>query len=122
MNDIHLMYRRYRSYIFYLLSIYLIGWGLTDYQSVFLGLILGTCISLYHLWVMVRKNAQFSRALQENRKIRSLGTASRFATAAFATLITLKYPEMFHLVSLVIGIMTIYIVIMIDYVIQQLRM
>jgi ATP synthase protein I len=122
MNDIHLMYRRYRSYIFYLLSIYLIGWGLTDYQSVFLGLILGTCISLYHLWVMVRKNAQFNRALQENRKIRSLGTASRFATAGIATLITLKYPEMFHLVSLVIGIMTIYIVIMIDYVIQQLRM
>ncbi|KKI89699.1 ATP synthase I [Bacillus sp. SA1-12] len=122
MNDVHLMYRRYRSYIFYLLSFYVLGWGLTDYQSVFLGLILGTSISLYHLWIMVRKNVQFGRALKENRRIRSLGTSSRFATAAIATLITLKFPEMFHLVSLIIGIMTIYIVIMIDYVIQQLRM
>ncbi|WP_226671458.1 ATP synthase subunit I [Metabacillus litoralis] len=121
MSDLHLMFLRYRKYIFYLLALYTIGWGVTQYQSVFLGLILGTSISLYNLWIMVRKNNQLNQAIEEGRKAGSLGTMSRMAAAGVAVFFALRYPDYFHLVSVIIGLMTMYIVIMIDYVFQHSR-
>jgi ATP synthase protein I len=115
MFDMHLIFKRQRKYILFLLAIYVLGWGFTPYQSVFLGLILGTSISLYSLWLMVRKHDQFDRAMEQGLKIRSLGTAARMAAAGFGVLISAQYPEYFHLIGVVIGLMTIYIVIMIDY-------
>ncbi|MDQ0232124.1 ATP synthase subunit I [Metabacillus malikii] len=120
MSDMHLMFHRYRKYIFYLLALYVVGWGFTEYQSVFLGLILGTSISLYNLWAMVRKHRLFDKALQEGKKV-SLGTASRMAAAVVAVFFSLKFPEYFHLISVVIGLMTMYVVIMIDFFIQHSR-
>lgn len=122
MLDIHLMFHRYRKFIFFLLSIYVLGWGFTDYQSVFLGLILGTTVSLYNLWVMVRKHDQFDSSIQQGKKVRSLGTASRMASAGLVVLISMQFPDYFHLVSSILGLMTIYIVIMIDYAIRYFRM
>ncbi|MBZ5749122.1 MULTISPECIES: ATP synthase subunit I [Metabacillus] len=121
MTDMQQMFQRYRKYIFYLLAIYVIGWGFTEYQSIFLGLILGTCITLYNLWILVRKHNQFDRALRENRKPGSLGTTSRMAAAGVAIFFALRYPEYFNLISIIIGLMTMYIVIMIDYVIEHSR-
>lgn len=121
MIDMHLMFGRYRKYIFYLLSLYALGWGFTEYQSVFLGLILGTSISLYNLWFMVRKHDQFDRVMQEGGKARSLGTASRMASAGVAVFIAMEFPEYFHLISVVLGLMTMYFVIMIDYAVQHSR-
>ncbi|WP_226527956.1 ATP synthase subunit I [Metabacillus niabensis] len=121
MSDMQLMFQRYRKYIFYLLALYVLGWGFTKYQSVFLGLLLGTCITLYNLWIMVRKHKQFGRALDEGRKAGSLGTTSRMAAAGVAVFFALKFPEYFDLISVIIGLMTMYIVIMIDYVIQHSR-
>ncbi|MCM3597440.1 MULTISPECIES: ATP synthase subunit I [Bacillaceae] len=121
MFDLHQMYHRYRKYMFYLLSFYAIGWGFTGYQSVFLGLALGTALSLFNLWSMVRKQVQFGEAIQQNRKVRSLGTASRLASAGLAALLAIKFPEYLNMVSVIIGLMTVYIVIMIDYVFQHSR-
>lgn len=120
MFEMHLMFRRYKKYILYLLALYVLGWGLTEYQSVFLGLILGTSISLYNLWVMVRKNKQFGQALEKGKK-GSLGTVARMASAIVAVFFALKYPHYFDLVSVVLGLMTMYIVIMIDFFIQHSR-
>lgn len=120
MFDLQLMFRRYRKYIFFLLALYVIGWGFTEYQSVFLGLMLGTSISLYNLWAMVRKSKQFSLALEEGKKA-SLGTASRMAAAIVAVFFALKFPDYFHLISVILGLMTMYIVIMIDFAIQHSR-
>ena len=36
------------------------------------------------------------------------------ATAVFAVMIAMEYPDYIHLISVVIGLMTAYIVIMID--------
>ena len=121
MQDFQAMFTRYRKYIFFLLSIYVLGWGFTPYQPVFLGLILGTVISLYNLFTMVRKSKKFDKAFDEGRKIASLGTMSRMASAGLAVLITLQFPDKIHLVSVVLGLMTAYIVIMIDFFFQNLR-
>lgn len=107
--------------MFLLLSLYALGWGFTGHQSVFLGLALGTSLSLFNLWSMVRKQLQFGEAVQQNKKVRSLGTATRLASAGLAALLAMKYPEYLNMVSVIIGLMTVYIVIMIDYVFQHSR-
>lgn len=58
---------------------------------------------------------QFREAVEKEQKVRSLGTMSRMASAALAVIIALEYPEYFHLISVVLGLMTSYLVIMIDF-------
>lgn len=121
MSELKGMYTRQRKYIFFLLALYVLGWGFTDYQHIFLGLVLGTSLSLFNLWLLVRKTDQFGDMLMQGRKVRSLGMLSRMATAVFAVIIALEYPEHIHLVSVVIGLMTAYLVIMIDFFVQTFR-
>ncbi|WP_110112622.1 ATP synthase subunit I [Bacillus sp. CGMCC 1.16541] len=121
MQELHQMFPRLRSYMFNLLALYVLGWGFTSYQSVFLGLILGTSLSLYSLWVLVKRSKQFGQALEEGRRPRSVGTFARFATAALAVIVAMRYPNHFHIISVVLGLMTSYLVIIIDLVVQNLR-
>lgn len=118
MPEFQTMFVRQRKWMFFLLSFYVLGWGFTTYQSIFLGLILGTSLSLFNLWLMARKIDKFGQAAAEGRTVRSLGSFSRMATGALAIVITMRYPEHFHLISVVIGLMTSYIVIMIDFFIH----
>ncbi|MEH7299156.1 MULTISPECIES: ATP synthase subunit I [Neobacillus] len=115
MPDFRIMYNRQRKWIFYLLSIYVLGWGFTSYQTIFLGLILGTCFGFLNLWLLVRKTEDFDKKVSQGKKVRSLGSLSRMAVGGIAALIALRYPEYFNVMGLVIGLMTSYIVIMIDY-------
>jgi ATP synthase protein I len=119
MSEIKEMYTRQRKYIFFLLALYVLGWGFTDYQDIFLGLILGTSLSMFNLWLMVRRTDKFGDQVVQGKKIRSLGSFSRMATAALAVIIALKYPDSIHLISVVLGLMTMYVVIMIDFLLQS---
>ncbi|MCK6206692.1 MULTISPECIES: ATP synthase subunit I [Bacillaceae] len=118
MPDLKTMFIRQRKYIFLLLSVYVLGWGFTSYQSIFMGLIVGTSLSLFNLWLMVRKTDQLGEAAANGQRMRSLGMLSRMATAVLAVMISMKYPDEVHLISVVLGLMTSYIVIMIDYFLQ----
>ena len=122
MPEFKLMFIRQRKYIFLLLSIYVLGWGFTSYQSIFLGLIFGTSLSLFNLWLMARRVDKFGQAVEKGEKVRSLGMASRMASAVLAVMIAMKYPEKLHLISVVFGLMTAYIVIMIDYFLQAFHL
>lgn len=119
MPDLKQHFQRYTKYTLYLLSIFVIGWGFTPYPSIFLGLILGTSLSLFNLWLIRKRMERFDRAIDEGKKVRSLGTFSRMASAGAAVLIALEYPEFIHLISTVIGLMMVYFIIMIDYFWQQ---
>ncbi|KAA0548598.1 ATP synthase subunit I [Bacillus sp. BGMRC 2118] len=121
MSDIRDIYGRHRKYILYLLAIYVLGYGFTPYQTVFLGLIVGTLLSFYNLWVMVRKTERFGQAIAEGRNARSIGTFTRLASAALAVVLSYQYPELFHIAGMITGLMTFYIVIMIDIIIQTIR-
>lgn len=120
MPEFQMMFARQRKWMFFLLSFYVLGWGFTSHQSIFLGLVLGTSLSLFNLWLMARKIDKFGQAVEEGRKVRSLGSFSRMATGALAVVIAMRYPEDFHLISVIIGLMTSYIVIMIDFFYQNL--
>lgn len=119
MPDIRKHFLRYTKYILYLLSIFVLGFGFTPFPDVFLGLILGTSFSLLNLWLMKNRMEKFDRAMDEGRKVRSLGTLSRMASAGVAVLIALEFPDFIHLISTVFGLMMVYFVIMIDYLLQQ---
>lgn len=121
MSELKGMYTRQQKYIFFLLALYVLGWGFTDYQHIFLGLVLGTSLSLFNLWLLVKKTDQFGDSLLSGRKVRSLGMLSRMAAAVLAVIIALEYPEQIHLVSVIIGLMTSYLVIMIDFFVQSFR-
>src|SRR3954471_23367827 len=114
MPEFKMMFVRQRKMMFFLLSFYVLGWGFTSHQSIFLGLILGTSLSLFNLWVLDRKMKQFGEVMVNGGKIRSLGLLTRMATAVFAVLVAMEYSNYIHLISVVIGLMTAYIVIMID--------
>lgn len=121
MPDLQTMYTRQRKYMFYLLAIFVLGWGFTGYQSVFAGLLLGTSLSFFNLWLMKRKMKSFDQAIESGGKVRSLGTMSRLASAALATIIALEYPEQINLISVVMGLMTALLVIAIDFLIHSKR-
>jgi ATP synthase protein I len=121
MSDLSSIYVRYKKYIVFLLALYVLGWGFTSFQSVFLGLIFGTALSLYNLWIMVRKTERFGQAIAEGRNARSIGTFTRLASAALIVLISYRYPELFHIAGAIVGLMTLYIVIMIDIIIHIIR-
>jgi ATP synthase protein I len=65
--------------------------------------------------MLVRKTESFDKAIAKGKKVRSLGSLQRMATAAIAVIIALRYPQYFQIIYLVLGLMTSYIVIMIDY-------
>lgn len=113
------MYQRQRKYLLFLLALFVLGWGFTPYKAVFLGLIFGICISFFNLFVFVKKMKQFDSAMKYGGKFRSFGMLSRMASAVFAVFMAVEFPEYLHLISVVIGLMTTYFVIMIDLFFQQ---
>ncbi|WP_456277443.1 ATP synthase subunit I [Bacillus sp. AK128] len=118
MADIKDIFVRHKKYILFLLAAYVLAWGFTPYQTFFLGLIFGTTLSLYNLWLMVRKIERFGQAIAEGKRVSSIGTFTRLASGALVVLISLRYPEYIHIAGAILGLMTSYIVIMIDIIIQ----
>lgn len=121
MKEYQQVFMRQLKILINLLAIYSVGWGFTPYKSVFLGLLLGTVLSVYLLWGMYSKVKRFGNAISEKRRTGSLGTLQRMAVAVLAALIATRYPETFHLYSVILGLMTFYIVIMIDSLYQSIR-
>jgi ATP synthase protein I len=122
MTELSEMHARQRKYIFFLLAMLVLGWGFTDYQTIFLGLILGTAISLFNLWHLARKTEKFGDAvIKGGKKKRSLGMFTRMAASIAGVIIAMEFPEYFHALSVVIGLMASYIVIMIDSFFQLFK-
>jgi ATP synthase protein I len=119
MEKFQQMFLRQLKYILYLLSLYTLGWGFTAYKTFFLSLILGTVISILMLWSLTRKIDKLGQAVLERKKVRTIGTLSRLALAALAAVIALEYPQYFSIVPVVLGLMTSYIVIIIDFLLRK---
>jgi ATP synthase protein I len=110
---------RQRKWMFYLLALLVLGWGITPWEPIFLGLLLGSALSFYNLWLMQRKIRKLGEASQENRSVRGIGTFTRLASGALAVVIALQFEEYFHLISVVLGLMAAYFVILIDYLFNK---
>ncbi|MBS4200698.1 ATP synthase subunit I [Bacillus sp. FJAT-49732] len=120
MPELQQLFNRHCKYIIYLIAIYVLGWGFTSYKTIFMGLILGTSVSLFNHWNLVRKTTLFGEAASSGKKMRSFGTMIRMCSAILAVFIAGKYPNLFDLISVLIGIMTAHAVIIIDFFLQQI--
>lgn len=120
MLEFRQMYNRHLKYFLYLLSLLFLGWGFSPFKSIFLGLALGVTVSLLNHWLLVKRMKRFNDAIAKGKKIRTMGTLSRMAIAVLAVFIAVSYPGQFHFFSVIIGLMTSYIVIMIDFIIQAI--
>ncbi|MCJ8007921.1 ATP synthase subunit I [Lederbergia wuyishanensis] len=120
MPELQQLFNRHCKYIIYLIAIYVLGWGFTNYKTIFMGLILGTSVSLFNHWNLVRKTNLFGEVVSSGKKMRSFGTMIRMCSAILAVFIAGKYPNLFDLISVIIGIMTAHAVIIIDFVLQQI--
>lgn len=109
------MYNRARKWMLYLMSIYVLGWGFTTYKAVFLGLLLGTALSYLNLIMLVKHMHKFDKSVTNGKKVRSVGSISRLTIAALAAVIAIRWSHYFNIIFVIVGLMTNYIVIMIDY-------
>ncbi|MFC4321902.1 ATP synthase subunit I [Litchfieldia salsa] len=111
--------KRHMKYTFYLLAVFVLGWGFTTYDTAFLGLIVGSVTSFYNHWLLYRKVNKFGETVVTGGKMYSLGTVSRMAAAGLAVFISLRYPEYINVYFVIVGLMTSYLVIFIDFMIQS---
>ncbi|UBZ21011.1 hypothetical protein JS608_00010 [Bacillus amyloliquefaciens] len=68
---------------------------------------------------MTRRMNAFDKAVAKGKSIRSLGSAARWCNAILAMAVAFKYPDKVSVASVIIGLMTIYPVIMIDSIISS---
>lgn len=118
LQEIHIRQRRAS---FYLLALFVLGWGFTEWKTVFAGLIIGTLFGLYNFWILVRRHERFDRSMTETKKHVSLGTGLRFASGIAAVAIATAVPEKFDLISTVIGFAIPYVLLLGDRIIYHVR-
>ncbi|MDQ0160602.1 ATP synthase subunit I [Alkalibacillus salilacus] len=116
MTDYATMANRQRSWMLYTLAISVAGWGFTDYETVFAGLILGLVIGLFNLFLLQKRVDVIGEKAANNQTAKSFGTLSRFAAAILVVVVIMRFPEHFNLLAGIIGLMTPYFVIMIDFI------
>ena len=115
MSEYDKMVTRQRKWMLYLLATFVIGSGFSSYQQVFNSLLLGGVVSFYNLWLLQHKTKTLGKAVVEAGKVRGgLGTFSRLAATILAVLIALRFNETFHIIAVVFGIISSYIVIFLD--------
>ncbi|HZW68545.1 MAG TPA: ATP synthase subunit I [Pseudogracilibacillus sp.] len=79
----------------------------------FSGLLIGTIVSFYNLWLLQRRSNVLGEAAARSGKRTGLGTISRLAMVALGTLITLHYDA--SIAGFIIGLMLVYPIIVIDF-------
>jgi len=106
---------RQRKWMLYLLAIIVIGCGFSSYPQIFYGLLLGSGVSFYNLWLLQHKIQALGKAVTQTGEVRGgLGTFSRLAATMLAVLIALRFNETFHIIAVVFGLISSYIVIGLD--------
>ena len=121
MQTLREIHSRQRRALFFLLALFVLGWGFTEWKTVFAGLILGSLFGLYNFWILVRRHEQLEQAMATGRRRGSLGTVWRFASGIAAAAIATAVPEQFDLISTVIGFAIPYALLLGDRIIYHVR-
>ncbi|EUJ55944.1 ATP synthase protein I [Listeria fleischmannii FSL S10-1203] len=98
------MYHRHQKYLVTFIALCLIGWFLTPYVHIFLGLKLGLIVGWFNYWLLMRRTQAMTKALAENRSFYGMGTTARMGSMVLATIIATQIPEYFHIYSVIIGL------------------
>lgn len=115
MSEYEHMVNRQRKSMFYLLAVIVLGIGFSPYPYFFNGLLLGGIVSFYNLWNLQRKIRRFGESAVESKPMLGIGTFTRMGSAGLAVLIAIKFEVYFHLIGVIIGLVSSYIIIFIDF-------
>ena len=118
LQEAHLKQRRM---MYIILALFVLGWGVTEWKTIFAGLILGSLFGLYNFWILVRKASRYEQAIAEGKKRISLGSALRFASGIAAVAIAMTRPDQFDLISTVIGFVIPYVLFLTERIIYHVR-
>ncbi|WP_342513233.1 ATP synthase subunit I [Sporosarcina sp. FSL K6-1522] len=121
MQTLQEIYNIQKKALFFCLALFVLGWGFTDFKTVFAGLILGSLFGLYNFWILVRKMEKTEQKFVEGKHSLSLGTALRFASGVAAAAIATAMPEHFDLIGTVIGFAIPYILLLVERIIYHVR-
>ena len=121
MQTLREIHSRQRRALFFFLALFVLGWGFTEWKTIFAGLILGSLFGLYNFWILVRRAEQYDRAIAEGKRRMSIGSALRFASGIAAAAIATAMPEQFDLISTVIGFGIPYVLLVVDRIIYHAR-
>ncbi|GLC87926.1 ATP synthase subunit I [Lysinibacillus piscis] len=121
MLDLHHIFAMQKRALFFLLALCALGWGFTPYQTIFAGIAVGAFFGTYNFWILVRRMEKFDRSISEGKKIGSIGTALRFASGIAAAATAILWPNYFHLISTVIGLMIPYIFLFVERIVAHVR-
>ncbi len=125
MVDIHELIIRHKKYTYYLLALFVLGWGFTPYQRVFLGLVIGICVCFVSLSLVAKRTDKLMERVLKTKetKIRYKATAvstySRLAATGLVILFAVQYPHYIEVWGFALGLMTGYLVMIIDYIYLQ---
>lgn len=115
------MITRQRKWMLYWLAILVLCAGFLPYTRIFLGLILGSSISLYNLWLLQYKSEKLGKTIAAGEKARTgLGTFSRMAAAVLAVVVAIRFDEYFHLYAVIFGIVSSYLMMAVDVIVYQI--
>lgn len=114
MSEMRVKVHRLSKVICCLLAVFVLGWGFTDYKALFLGLVLGTCVSFVNALYTAVKVRQFGQRLLAGLKPKGLGMLTRFSMVALAVLVAIRFPELINIPSLAVGLVLAPVVLFID--------
>src|SRR5690625_2941631 len=109
-EDIARMERRQLKWMLYLLAIFLFGGAITPYERFFLGLLVRHVVSYYGLRLLQNRAKAFGRLAVDGKRTPGLGTFFRLIGAGVAIWLALKYEEKIHIIGVVLGLTTSYVV------------
>jgi ATP synthase protein I len=114
--------KRYTIFAAIIIGLLVILAFTTSYKPIFLGLLLGSIISLSNLWSTYFQVKRLGESVEIGRAKFSLGTLFRFGLVIGAVYIAFQYPDKFHFISVVIGLMLTYIIILVNSLFQLKRL
>ncbi|CAM4068234.1 ATP synthase subunit I [Bacillus manliponensis] len=125
MIDVHGLVQRQKKYTYNFLALFVLGWGFTSYKEVFLGLIIGTIFSFLSLRIVASKTDKLLDRVTNGKEVKFKATAvstySRFATFGLLILFAAKYQHLIAIWSLGVGLLTGYLVMIIDFLYLQYK-
>lgn len=117
MSNYETMAKRQRKWMLIIVALIAVLAAVLPNKPFFYGLLLGSVVSFYNLWLLQRRTNLLGESAAKDGKRRGIGTISRLAAAALGVLLAIRYD--LSVVGFIVGLMIAYPVIMIDFVMSS---
>ncbi|GGK25800.1 hypothetical protein GCM10010965_18190 [Caldalkalibacillus thermarum] len=95
---------RLTRFFFFTLAVIVLGWGFGGAPPFLAGMALGLGIGYIGVVHLAKRVHRFGQAVAQGDRLPSLGTFTRLALVALATVTVMTYPQHFEYTGLVLGL------------------